>query len=391
MAQAGPVGGGDPPEMDAREYEEPLVDATLCDSILASFPCGVCAVDRDGRIRYANPALRALLGWQQSDRRGERLAEYLEHTILDPAQKLLWTVALSQALDRGETTNLGLETQFLISADDRQVVSATGIAAPWREGSEDLGALLVFHDSAWCENLEAVRQRFLSVIAHELGSPATNLAAAIDLLVEHLANGNAELSKLLDIAQMEIKRLQRMLVSFLSPPSLRTEAAQLSRNVVTLAPLMRTVVRAFQARKSEHDFAMEVPRELPFVWGDAERIQEILSNLVDNAIKYSPPGTRIILSAATWQEDVVVGVTDFGPGIPPGDEERVFQPYHRGAGADEGEGEGLGLYIARTVVQALGGELWYERKPEGESGFYFSLHAVQAGQGTEEEGQDDKG
>jgi len=345
-----------------------MMDATFYHSVFSSLLCAICVVDCQGRILRLNPALERLLGWQQAERRGKLLAQCLERGIADPALRLCWTMALSQALVHDETTNLGLATPFLTEADDGHTVSVTGIVAPWRgDDAEPCGALVILHDSALHQDVEGVRSRFLAVVAHELGSPVTNIAAAADLLAARLEAGHAGQEKLLEILRAEVTRLQRLLRRFLSMPS------RPARCTVTLLPLVRSVAQTFQLRGSGHQIIVRVPPSLPFVWGDADGIQEVLSNLVDNAIRYSPAGAQIILAAEARKNDVLVRVADQGHGIAKEDESVLFEPGWRSCRDESGEGHGLGLPVARALIQALGGELWYEREGEGGSCFCFTL------------------
>jgi len=127
-------------------------------------------------------------------------------------------------------------------------------------------------------------------------------------------------------------------------------------------------------RDLDCQIVVETPADLPFVSSDADSIQEILSKLVDNAIRHAPPGSEVILGAWGREDEVVVSVRDRGPGVLQEDEEAIFEPWCRGSREESSpHHQGLGLFLARTLVQALDGRLWYERCPEGGTCFCFSL------------------
>jgi two-component system phosphate regulon sensor histidine kinase PhoR len=345
-------------------------------------------VDGEGRILLTNPALEALLGWRLAERYGQPLARCLEEGMADPASALCWNVAVSEALAHGRTTFLNLSADMIRAAEDRQGVSVTGVVAPWQdESSEEHGALVVFYDSAQHQGLEDVRQRFLAVISHELGSPLTNVSTAAERVARLLSGSGAEEWRLIQIICSETARLRRLLGQFLSRSPVQAKPVQPERSVITLRPLLYRAAHTFGLREFEHEIAVQVPRHLPFVWGDADKILEILSNLVDNAIRYSQPGTEITLAAEAWRDGVLVSVTDQGQGIAAGEGSRVFEPLYRGSDGEQSiEGLGLGLYIARNLVQALGGELWHEGLASGGTRFCFTLPRADSPGWANEEG-----
>jgi len=113
--------------------------------------------------------------------------------------------------------------------------------------------------------------------------------------------------------------------------------------------------------------------DLPWVLADAVLIEQVLENLLENAVKYTPPGTPITLSAQARERELEVTVADRGPGLTPGDEKRVFEKFYRGRAEGSQSGVGLGLTICRAIVEAHGGRIWTERNPEGGAVFRFAL------------------
>jgi signal transduction histidine kinase len=358
-----------------------------------SVPVAVCIVDREGRILLLNSALERLLGWRLSVQRGQPIASYLQQAIIDPAQALCWTVALSEALALGKMTYLNLPVGMRTRFDDEHLVSVAGVVIPYQhDGTEHQGALVVFHGRDLMQSMEAVRARFFAAISHELGSPVSNIAAAADLLTKYLDTDNLQQRKLLRIIQAEAARLQRLMEQFLPKSPVQETAPAISKNVITLRPLIHRVVEIFRIRETGHRIVAQAPRDLPFVWGDEDGIQGILSNLLENALRYSPSGTEITLAAERGPQEVLISVTDQGPGLSAEDRERLFEPFYRGERKkEEVQGQGLGLPIARSVVQELGGELWYEERAEGGIRFCFTLPSVSDPVGDEDEGEEGRG
>jgi len=123
---------------------------------------------------------------------------------------------------------------------------------------------------------------------------------------------------------------------------------------------------------------IELPSELPLVRLDATLVEQVLANLLENAAKYSPPGTAISLQAERRGSELLVSVEDAGPGLPPGEPERLFAKFHRGNTEGAVGGAGLGLAICRAIVRLHGGRIWAERRPEGGAAFRFTLPVEQA-------------
>jgi signal transduction histidine kinase len=360
--------------------------SVLSDPILASLPHGLCTVDAEGKILAINPALECLLGGSLAVHLGRPLSRFLEERIIDPAQVLCWTVALHEALALGRTTFLNLSADFW-ATQSGQMVSLTGVVAPWDDGHLRHGALVVFHDSARHHTLEDMRHRFLSVVSHELGSPLTNVSAAADRLARLVDGWGVEEWKLLQIIRGETARLRRLLSQFLSSSPEHAGRLRPARTVITLRPLFRRVAHTYQVREFEHEIEVQVPPDLPFVWGDADRIQEVLSNLVDNALRYAPPGSRVLVAAESRQDDVMVIVADEGQGVSEATIERIFEPLFQGSGEGQaGGGQGLGLYVSKNLIRTLGGDLWYESQKGGGARFCFTLPRAT---GLPEEGEED--
>jgi PAS domain S-box-containing protein len=367
-----------------------LMDKTPGDVLLAALPHGLCIVDGEGRILDLNPALEQLLGWHAAERRGQLLSQCLQQSISDPAQVLFWTVALDQALALGETTHLNLPAVFRTEFDDGRVMAVTGVVVPWPEGAVGHArAMVILHDVTAQQDIEGVRSRFLAVLTHELGTPVINLAAAADLLARHLVVDDSEPWRLLQVIRSEANRLRRLLAQFPTTSPVWPESTPPRQRLVTLRPLLRQVAHAFQARGPACRIVVQAPADLPFVWSDAESIKEVLSKLVDNALRYAPAGSQVALVARAREDDVVVSVRDHGPGVALGDEERIFEPWCRGSQEEPAANHhGLGLAMARSVVDSLGGQLWHERSPEGGASFCFTLPRAAyapAGEGEEKE------
>jgi two-component system sensor histidine kinase KdpD len=152
---------------------------------------------------------------------------------------------------------------------------------------------------------------------------------------------------------------------------LEAKAISVQKEWQSLEEIVGVVLNRLADKLNSRQVTTRIPAEIPLVPFDPLLIEQVLMNLLDNAIKYTPEGTPLDLSAVVKGNDVVMELADRGPGIPPGDEERIFEKFVRRAAA--GGGIGLGLTICKAIVNAHGGQIWAESRPGGGSVFRFTL------------------
>jgi two-component system sensor histidine kinase KdpD len=218
---------------------------------------------------------------------------------------------------------------------------------------------------------DAAKTAVLRSVSHDLRSPITAILTASELLgTSPDGLSAAERQELLVSIRLQAKRLERFVANLLDLSRLEAGAAQPSPE---LWPIDGLVARALEAIGPENERVdVALPPELPPVQVDPAQLEHVLVNLLDNALKFSPPVARIEVRAAQEDGEIVVRVIDRGPGIPPDEQERIFEPLSRGA---TGDGSGLGLAIARGFAQLNGGRLWVESEPGRGSSFGFALPA----------------
>jgi len=169
----------------------------------------------------------------------------------------------------------------------------------------------------------------------------------------------------------EAERLNRLIRNLLDMTRLESGAVKVKKEWLPLEELVGSALGRLEARLAGRDVHVELPRDLPLVPCDAVLIEQTLINLLENAAKYSTG--QVDITAAVRGAEVVVEVADRGPGIPPGEETRVFEKFHRAAREGSAEGVGLGLTICRAIVSAHGGRIWVQNRPGGGASFQFAL------------------
>jgi len=266
-------------------------------------------------------------------------------------------------------------------------ISQRGLSEPIRVLSKDeFGELAgAFNEMAVrLKEEERLRSDFIAMLSHEIRTPLTSIRESVNLIIEEVMGSiNDRQRRFLEIASHEIERICNLLNHLMQVS--RLEAGVVKMKLDPIDPLTfvsGTIYRlAPAAEAKEIEIETELARGIPQVMGDIEHLQQVLLNLLGNAIKFSPSGSRVIVQVQSEPgkegSRVKFTVRDSGPGIPEEEQPLVFNKYYRAAGVrDKEDGVGLGLNISRHIVEAHGGDVWVESQPGEGSTFGFSLPAV---------------
>ena len=225
---------------------------------------------------------------------------------------------------------------------------------------------------------ERLRSALLTSVSHDLRTPlATITGAATTMLESGDRLDPATRQELLESVRDEAERLNRLVQNLLQMTRLESGALQLRRDWHPLEEVIGAALGRLARSLAQRRVTVTVPPDLPLVAMDDVLIEQVLVNLLDNAVKHTPPGSAIRILATATEGRVTVEVADDGPGLPPGEEDRVFEKFYQ-AGPGRGSGAGLGLAICRGIVEAHGGRIWAQNLPEGGVAFLFTLPAADA-------------
>jgi two-component system sensor histidine kinase KdpD len=309
-----------------------------------------------------------------------------------------WVYEHRQMAGRGTSTLPGAKALYLPLAGSRGTVGVLGVRpaeANTLEGPEQLHQLETFANQTALAiervqlaeeaqraqvraEAERLRNALLSSVSHDLRTPLTTIMGAASSLLEdgtHFQRGTW--SDLLQSILDEAERLNRLVGNLLDMTRLEAGTLAVKKEWHPLEEVVSTAITRMGKRLGDHPVAIHVPADLPLVRMDGVLIEQVLINLLDNGIKYTPRGTGIDISAFSSDANVLIEVADRGPGFGPGEEERVFDKFYRGQTADS-RGVGLGLAICRAIVEAHGGKIWAENRPGGGAVFRFRLPAKEA-------------
>jgi len=338
---------------------------------------GILTVDRALRIIDFNPAMERLTGWAESEVLGRFYFEVLRPKDRQGNDLRLQDSPILQAF-AGQTV---VNREMVISARDGQRFDASVTASCVRSTrGEPMNGILNIRDITREREQEEQRSTFISVISHELQTPIAIIKGYASTLARTDAMLDSEALHLRLLAvEEEADRLNKLVENLLYASRIQAGGLQMEITPLELPPLIQGVVRRLQAKSPDISVTLEIPPNLPTVMADRDRIEEVLQNLLDNAIKYSPQHRVVTVAARATGDEVIVSVSDSGIGISLRDQEEIFTRFRRIGNqlARTTPGTGLGLYICHAIVEAHGGHMWVESALHEGSTFSFSLPRVE--------------
>jgi PAS domain S-box-containing protein len=334
---------------------------------------GILTVDNALRIIDFNPAMQHLTGWRESEVLGRFYFE-----VLRPKDRHGYDLGLEDSpILQAFSGRAVVNREMKISARDGQLIDVCVTAScVYSAKGEPMNGILNVRDITQERQQEEQRSTFVSIISHELQTPI----AIIKGYASTLARRDAKLepkvlrSRLIAIEE-EADRLNSLVGNLLYASRIQAGGLHMDIVPLDLGNLIEGVTRRFRARSPGVSVTLDVPPNLPTVMADRDRIEEVLQNLLDNAVKYSPRRRAITVTCHATGEEVIVSVSDMGMGIPLREQEHIFDRFHRVSDptTQSMPGAGLGLYICRAIVEAHGGRIWVESTLHQGSTFSFSL------------------
>jgi two-component system, OmpR family, phosphate regulon sensor histidine kinase PhoR len=344
-------------------------ERNLSAAILGSMVEGVAVVNASERLVFANPGFAEILGLDVPPTPGSKLLEVVRQAELIQAVREIL----------GGATRVQSE---IVTGTLRQHFFAATVAAV--RAGDTTGAVVVLHDITELRKLERVRRDFVANVSHEFRTPLTAIQGFAETLLGGAIDDPQNRTRFLEIILEHSRRLARLTEDLLMLSKMDAERLELEIHAINVRQLIEGCVETSQHRATEKQLqvSMSTPASLPEIAGDRRRIAEVLQNLLDNAVQYTLPGGKIVLSAAAKGHEVVLTVADTGIGIPRADQPRIFERFYRVdvARSREAGGTGLGLSIAKHLVEAHGGRLWVESEVGQGSKFNFSVPIYEAEQ-----------
>jgi two-component system phosphate regulon sensor histidine kinase PhoR len=324
-------------------------------AVLDRMTDGVLIADSSGQIQFANPAIEHLFDTNQAV--GRRVVEVLrQHQLVEA-----WQRSRESGEAQEESVEIPARRRFL------QLV-----VLPDRQTS---GSLLLVQDLTRVRRLETVRRDFISNVSHELRTPLASLKALTETLRDGALEDPKAAHRFLGRIETEVDALTQMATELLELSRIESGQVPLQRKAVPAAALLLSAADRMRAQVERAGLVLrlDTAQDMTEVSADPPRMEQVLVNLIHNAVKFTPPGGEVLLAAQTEADFVRFSVRDTGVGIPPDDLERIFERFYKADRARSGGGTGLGLSISRHLVEAHGGRIWAESNEGDGSTFYFTI------------------
>ena len=355
----------------AELYQRVMQEKERSEAILGNIADGIVAVDREGKVVLWNAAAQRITGVSAADALGRRPVEVLQRRLASDGD--------SPAGDRFVSITRGKEEVWLSLTEAVMRDPAAAVS----------GRIFAFRDISAERAVEQMKSDFVSAVSHELRTPLTSVYGfAETLLRSDVAFGEAERKTFLGYIASEAERLTRIVDTLLNVARLDSGDLVMHLAPTDVRPVVAEVVAGVEetAGGNGHRFVVDLPAEPLDAQADRDKLRQVLSQLVDNAVKYSPGGGTVRISGRAGDDSIEVEVADEGVGIPHAEQERIFRKFYRGEAATrEGrlDGTGLGLFIAQGLVTAMGGRIRVTSTEGSGSSFVFAIPAARRSPGAE--------
>ncbi|HTX91346.1 MAG TPA: ATP-binding protein [Anaerolineales bacterium] len=321
--------------------EQRINELQKFDTIVQHIEDGVIILDGKHNVLMINPAARRAFGlWQDDDVTGKPITDVLPH----PDLKVL--------LEEGATNPM---PHHEIAFDDGRVLSAQYTAIP------KIGIAVTMQDITYLKQIDRLKNEFVHTVSHDLRSPLTAILGYVDLL-ERVGPLNDQQREFINRVQVSVQSITSLINDMLELG--RIEAGfDSQKEVVPLEGIIRFTLDTLgnQISDKHQNLHLNLPMDIPQMRGNPIRLRQMLDNLIGNAIKYTPENGDINIELEVKGDQVILQISDTGPGIPPGDQPHIFEKFYRASNVPKGVGgSGLGLAIVKSIVDSHQGRIWVE-------------------------------
>lgn len=358
-----------------RQQAEALLDRISHQNelILNSAGEGIYGLDRQGKITFANPAAARILGYELPELIGQWMYSLLKHAKADGSPYLLVENPIYITLQAGTIQQRSAD---LFCHRDDTFFPVEYVSSPIFEQDQIVGAVVLFKDITQRQQIEQMKDEFISIVSHELRTPLTSIRSTLGLLSSGWLNSHPEKSqRMLEIAFSNTNRLVRLINDVLDVERIKFGKITMEKQRCSAADLMLQSADAMRAMAEKAEVTLDVLPLTADLWVDPDRIIQTFTNLLSNAIKFSPAHSTVRLTAAPQDDSVCFCVQDQGIGIPADKLDAIFDRFQQvdASPSRSRSGTGLGLTICRGIVQQHDGQIWVTSQLGTGSSFYVTL------------------
>jgi NtrC-family two-component system sensor histidine kinase KinB len=349
--------------------EQIIAEKGKSEAIIRSIDDGIILVDAEFKVTGMNPMARRILDLPPDSPQNRHFLEVLESEQLFNYIK--------ESMESGKPPSIE-EKQNLFTVEKEGTRRHYQFSITPVRGKKGvlIGVVLLLRDVTRLAELDRLKSEFVMTASHELRTPLTSIGMSIDLLLEGATKKlNEKEQQLLSAAHEEVQRLKAFVSNLLDLSKIEAGKMEMELSSISIRVLFEKAATVFNAQKEEKavDLSFSVPEELPNVRGDDNKITWVLTNLISNALRYTPSGGHINLSAESFGSSVQISVSDDGPGIPYEYQSKIFDKFVQVKSDKAVGGSGLGLAICKEIVRAHGGTIWVDSVPGSGSTFTFTL------------------
>ncbi len=349
---------------NANLYRMMSEDQRRTQAMLYSIADGVIAVNNEARVILVNSAAERILNLPPFPYVEQR---HVKEVIRIPALANLFLRSLNSGKEMAEEIRLEGPERKVLEVETSLIEAEPG---------DSLGIIAIIRDVTTLRELEQAKSDFVSTVSHELRTPLTSIKAYTATLRRRDVDFDEETrQQFLGIIEEETDRLTRLISDLLDVSRIESGRLELKKREFDMVKLAEIVMGKLESQSPRHVLTLIPECETARVLADPDKIEQVLVNLLDNAIKYSPRGGEVRVNISRQHRMVRCSVTDPGVGIPPEHLPHVFEKFHRvdNRSTREVYGTGLGLYVSKSIVEAHGGNIWVESEPGKGSTFHFTL------------------
>lgn len=346
---------------NARLYTQVNQEKQRMDAMLDSAADGILILNADHTIERSNAAFARMVGLAQEELQDKAHSQVIQWVkqpqgiTLEKAEAGGWPLSPQANLYvEGDLIRPGVQPPLPVGITYAPLVTSDNTL---------INTIATVRDITRFRQADELKSEFVSIISHELKTPVALIKGYVSTLRREDVQWDREImDNSLQVIEEEADRLTDLIENLLEASRLQMGALQLKRTDISLDQLVRRLAERFQVQTDDHQITVQIPENFPVIIGDETRLEQVFSNLISNAIKYAPGG-EIRISGTAQLEQVIICVTDEGPGIAAGDLTHIFDRFYRAPDTSrKTKGAGLGLYLARAIIEAHDGSIWADPK-----------------------------
>lgn len=342
------------------------------DALLNAGADGILILTSDQRIERCNHAFARLYGLTAQELQNQHHEEIIRWCT--PPNGITLEQAVAGGWPLTPNAKLYVEGDLILNKGQQSLPVGVTYAPLLTQDGTLLNTIVNVRDITRFRQADELKSMFISIISHELKTPVALIKGYVGTLRREDAHWDPDIIQdSLAVIEEEADHLTEMIENLLDASRLQAGGLPMKRSDVWLPGLTKRLAEKFKTQTSHHQIITEFPEDFPVILADETRIQQVLSNLISNAIKYAPEGD-IRVTGQTRAENIIICVSDQGPGIAPGDIPHVFESFYRASDMiKHTKGAGLGLYLARAIIESHGGRIWVDPESGKGARICFSL------------------